>query len=134
MRFWSLIKKLAADGKTIFVTTHYMDEAENCDRIALMRAGELIAIDSPQNLKKQTFGDTLYNFTPRVDNPVFPPEKILDICEPYEFPRINTIANGNSNAIISVNGSRRICLHSLEKMAAARSRENVFIGFDPLPI
>ena len=82
-RFWSLIKKLASDGKTIFVTTHYMDEAENCDRIALMRAGELIAIDSPQNLKKQTFGDTLYNFTPRVDNPVFPPEKNLDICEPY---------------------------------------------------
>lgn len=83
MRFWSLIKKLAADGKTIFVTTHYMDEAENCNRIALMRAGELIAIDSPNNLKKQTFGDSLYNFTPRVDNPVFPSEKILDICEPY---------------------------------------------------
>ena len=83
VRFWSLIKKLAADGKTIFVTTHYMDEAENCDRIALMRAGELIAIDSPANLKKQTFGDSLYNFTPRVDNPVFPPKKILDICEPY---------------------------------------------------
>ncbi len=83
MRFWSLIKKLAADGKTIFVTTHYMDEAENCNRIALMRAGELIAIDSPQNLKQQTFGDSLYNFTPRTDNPVFPSEKILDICEPY---------------------------------------------------
>lgn len=83
MRFWSLIKKLAADGKTIFVTTHYMDEAENCNRIALMRAGELIAIDSPQNLKKQTFGDSLYNFTPRTDTPVFPPENILDICEPY---------------------------------------------------
>lgn len=83
MRFWSLIKKLAADGKTIFVTTHYMDEAENCNRIALMRAGELIAIDSPKNLKQQTFGDSLYNFTPRTDNPVFPSEKILDICEPY---------------------------------------------------
>ena len=83
MRFWSLIKKLASDGKTIFVTTHYMDEAENCNRIALMRAGELIAIDSPKNLKQQTFGDGLYNFTPRTDNPVFPSEKILDICEPY---------------------------------------------------
>ncbi len=83
VRFWRLIKKLAADGKTVFVTTHYMDEAENCHRIALMRAGELIAIDSPAQLKKKTFGDTLYNFTPRVKNPPMPAADVLDICEPY---------------------------------------------------
>lgn len=82
-RFWHLIKKLAAEGKTVFVTTHYMDEAENCHRVALMRAGELIAVDSPGALKKKTFGDTLYNFTPRVKNAVLPDAKILDICEPY---------------------------------------------------
>ena len=83
MRFWRLIKKLAADGKTVFVTTHYMDEAENCHRIALMRAGELIAVDSPDALKQQTFGDTLYNFTPRAKNSPLPTAAVLDICEPY---------------------------------------------------
>ncbi len=83
LRFWSLIKQLARDRKTVFVTTHYMDEAENCNRIALMRAGELIAIDSPQKLKQKTFGNTLYNFTPIVANPIMPTPDILDIMEPY---------------------------------------------------
>ena len=83
MRFWELIKKLAHDGKTIFVTTHYMDEAENCHRVALMRAGELIACASPDSLKRQTFGDTLYNFTPRGKNPRLPDRDVLDIFEPY---------------------------------------------------
>ncbi|MGE5085814.1 MAG: ABC transporter ATP-binding protein [Bacillota bacterium] len=55
MRFWSLIRELAAVGKTVFVTTHYMDEAEQCGRIALMRDGGLIALDTPQQLKRNNF-------------------------------------------------------------------------------
>lgn len=54
-KFWDLIKELSQNGKTIFVTTHYMDEAEFCHRIALMRSGELIALDSPSNLKENYF-------------------------------------------------------------------------------
>lgn len=61
-RFWELIKKLAAQGKTIFVTTHYMDEAEQCEKIALMRTGKIVALDTPGNLKKTTFPDKLYEF------------------------------------------------------------------------
>jgi ABC-2 type transport system ATP-binding protein len=64
-RFWGLIKELAARGKTIFVTSHYMDEVEQCDRIALMRTGELIALSSPQTLKKKTFPGPLYQLTPK---------------------------------------------------------------------
>lgn len=56
-RFWALIHDLAKSGKTVFVTTHYMDEAEQCERIALMRSGELIALDSPDQLKKKSFPD-----------------------------------------------------------------------------
>ncbi|MCM2276714.1 MAG: ABC transporter ATP-binding protein [Oligoflexia bacterium] len=63
--FWALIRKLAASGKTIFVTTHYMDEAEYCGRIALMRSGELIALDSPEGLKRSTFPAPLYELSPR---------------------------------------------------------------------
>ncbi len=49
--FWDLIYKFSGEGKTVFVTTHYMDEAEHCDRIALIIAGKIIELDSPQALK-----------------------------------------------------------------------------------
>ncbi|MFA5090071.1 MAG: ABC transporter ATP-binding protein [Candidatus Omnitrophota bacterium] len=49
--FWGIIKKLAADGVTIFVTTHYMDEAENCNRMVLIYHGTIIAEGSPQEMK-----------------------------------------------------------------------------------
>jgi ABC-2 type transport system ATP-binding protein len=52
-RFWDLIYELAGRGVTVFVTTHYMDEAEYCDRIALIYRGELIAIGSPEVLKTE---------------------------------------------------------------------------------
>lgn len=58
--FWDLIRKLSKDGKTIFVTTHYMDEAEYCSRIALMQTGKIIGINSPSNLKKESFKNPLY--------------------------------------------------------------------------
>jgi drug efflux transport system ATP-binding protein len=49
--FWDLIAGLAIAGTTVFVTTHYLDEAENCDRLALMYQGRLIALGSPQALR-----------------------------------------------------------------------------------
>ncbi len=49
--FWALIRNLAANGTTIFVTTHYMDEVENCNRLALVYAGDIIAYGSPSELK-----------------------------------------------------------------------------------
>lgn len=49
--FWELIYQLAEQGVTIFVTTHYMDEAEHCNRIGLMYGGKLVALDSPAALK-----------------------------------------------------------------------------------
>jgi len=49
--FWSLIYQLSRAGHTIFVTTHYMDEAEYCHRLALMYRGKIIALDSPLALK-----------------------------------------------------------------------------------
>jgi ABC-2 type transport system ATP-binding protein len=52
-QFWDLIYQLAGRGVTVFVTTHYMDEAEYCDRIALIYRGELIAIGTPEVLKTE---------------------------------------------------------------------------------
>jgi ABC-2 type transport system ATP-binding protein len=52
-QFWEMIYREANKGKTIFVTTHYMDEAEYCDRVSIMVAGKIEALDTPKNLKEQ---------------------------------------------------------------------------------
>ncbi|HEY8935290.1 MAG TPA: ABC transporter ATP-binding protein [Cyclobacteriaceae bacterium] len=52
-QFWDLIYDAAAKGVTIFVTTHYMDEAEYCNRISVMVDGKIEALDTPTNLKKK---------------------------------------------------------------------------------
>jgi ABC-2 type transport system ATP-binding protein len=52
-QFWDLIYAAAAKGITIFVTTHYMDEAEYCNRISMMVDGVIKALDTPANLKQQ---------------------------------------------------------------------------------
>jgi len=51
-RFWELIDQLGSEGVTVFVTTHYMDEAEHCNRLALVHRGRLIALGSPAELKQ----------------------------------------------------------------------------------
>lgn len=52
-QFWEMIYETASLGITVFVTTHYMDEAEYCDRISIMNEGRIVALDTPANLKKQ---------------------------------------------------------------------------------
>lgn len=52
-QFWEMIYKAADQGTTIFVTTHYMDEAEYCDRVSIMVEGKIEALDTPKELKKQ---------------------------------------------------------------------------------
>jgi ABC-2 type transport system ATP-binding protein len=51
--FWELIYRLVAEGVTALVTTHYMDEAEYCGRVGIMRLGQLLALDTPSALKEQ---------------------------------------------------------------------------------
>lgn len=67
--FWNLIYKTAAEGVTIFVTTHYMDEAEYCEKISIMSDGELKLIGTPSELKSQmnvnTIDDVFVKFVKR---------------------------------------------------------------------
>ena len=58
-RFWTLIDQMAGEGITLIVTTHYLDEAERCDRIALMHAGRLVAHGSVAELKEVFAGRVL---------------------------------------------------------------------------
>ncbi len=63
-QFWEMIYGAASRGITVFVTTHYMDEAEYCNRISLMVDGRIDALDAPASLKKQfgveTMSDVFY--------------------------------------------------------------------------
>jgi len=58
-QFWELIYETAAGGTTIFVTTHYMDEAEYCHRVSIMVDGEVRALDTPAQLKQQYAAETM---------------------------------------------------------------------------
>ena len=59
--FWDLIYELAAEGVTVFVTTHYMDEAEYCDRLAMIYRGELVAIGTPDEMKTRYMSADILN-------------------------------------------------------------------------
>ncbi|MEC8832498.1 MAG: ABC transporter ATP-binding protein, partial [Bacteroidota bacterium] len=58
-QFWEMIYKAAHNGTTIFVTTHYMDEAEYCDRVSIMVNGKIEALDTPKKLKEQYKTNTM---------------------------------------------------------------------------
>ena len=68
-QFWDLIYEAAASGITVFVTTHYMDEAEYCNRVSVMVDGKVEALDTPANLKKelnaQSMDDVFYQLARR---------------------------------------------------------------------
>jgi len=58
-RFWETIYATAASGTTVFVTTHYMDEAEYCDRVSIMVNGRIAALGSPADLKREHAADSV---------------------------------------------------------------------------
>ena len=68
-QFWEMIYKASNDGVTMFVTTHYMDEAEYCNRISMMVDGRIAALDTPSNLKKQFKVDSMYDVFVKIARP-----------------------------------------------------------------
>jgi ABC-2 type transport system ATP-binding protein len=62
--FWDLIYGLASQGVTIFVTTHYMDEAEHCNRAGIMFRGNLLALDTPSGLKASALPGAAWDVSP----------------------------------------------------------------------
>lgn len=66
-RFWDLIYEMSGAGVTVFVTTHYMDEAEYCDRLGLIYRGDLIAVGTPETLKSELMSEDVLEV--RCDRP-----------------------------------------------------------------
>jgi ABC-2 type transport system ATP-binding protein len=62
--FWELLYKLVAEGVTVFVTTHYMDEAEHCHRLAFIQRGRLIACGSPEEIKRDVMHGQVLEISP----------------------------------------------------------------------
>ena len=86
--FWDIIKAMAKEGVTVFVTTHYMDEAENCNRLAMIYKGNLIAMGTPEEMKTK-----------------FMKQNILDISVPDPeswIDRINALPEIEGTAIFGV--------------------------------
>lgn len=62
--FWDLLYKLVLEGVTVFVTTHYMDEAEHCHRLAFIQRGKIIAYGSPEQIKRDMMSGQVLEITP----------------------------------------------------------------------
>ena len=71
--FWELIRRLADSGVTVVVTTHYMDEAEHCDRLGFIYQGQLIAQGTPAAIKAEAFGRPVF----QVETPE--PQRAIDV-------------------------------------------------------
>ncbi|MBU0487200.1 MAG: ABC transporter ATP-binding protein [Bacteroidetes bacterium] len=69
-QFWDMIYESASEGLTVFVTTHYMDEAEYCDRVSIMADGRIEALDTPLNLIKYYNASTMDEVFVKIARPV----------------------------------------------------------------
>jgi len=127
--FWDLIYDFSRSGKTIFVTTHYMDEAEHCDRMALIIAGRIIALDTPAMLK-QSLDYDVYALT--VDDFI----RVFDMVQDLPFVHEAAIFGSNIHILCQKGGNLKkdmkgvlhgngIKKYSLEKIPA--TLEDVFV-------
>ena len=88
-RIWEYLLQLRADrGLTLFMTTHYMDEAEYCDRIAIIDHGKIVALDTPERLKAEVRGDLI---DLRTDDDVLTEKELR---EKYAFPHVKRDSSG----------------------------------------
>lgn len=128
-QFWDEIYKFSEAGKTIFVTTHYMDEAEHCERIALIIAGKIIALDNPKNLK-ESLGYDVYlikaeNFISAFD--IISEEKYIKEAALFgtDIHVLSEKGLSIKNKILSLLNKHKIKVSRFEKITP--SLEDVFV-------
>jgi ABC-2 type transport system ATP-binding protein len=130
-RFWDLIYKLSAAGHTIFVSTHYMDEAEYCHRLALMYAGKVIALGTPEHLKQSLESrHILYVETSDILDSMKAIEKLPGVTDVAVFGGGLHVTVDNSEAaspaIRRALGEARVSLLQMERIRP--SMEDVFVA------
>ena len=103
-QFWDLIYQMAESGVTVFVTTHYMDEAEYCDRLGLIYRGELIAAGTPEALKTELMHeDVLEVLSPHPEELMAELERLPGVKEVALFGKgLHLVADGGASVARSV--------------------------------
>jgi ABC-2 type transport system ATP-binding protein len=129
--FWDLIHQMASEGVTIFVTTHYMDEAEYCNRLALIDRGRLVALGSPTELKRSSMkGDLLLLECDRVGEAVQSLEHAPGVLDAAVFGNaLHLVVAQAASAIPQLKqflGERNIQVERIEPIHA--SLEDVFVA------
>jgi drug efflux transport system ATP-binding protein len=130
-RFWDLIYDLSGQGVTVFVTTHYMDEAEYCDRVALIYHGELIAEGSPEKLKVEFMReDVLEVACARPQDAMEEIRGLAGVQEVALFGKaLHVVAGDGEAAAHSIQGAlplKGFAVERIEKIAP--SMEDVFVS------
>lgn len=113
--FWDLIYHMAGEGTTVFVTTHYMDEAEYCDRLGLIYRGELIALGTPLQLKTEFMAEEVVEV--RCDRA----QELLGHVETLDGVK-HAALHGNGLHVVTTNAAR-----SLPQLAAFFAERGVAV-------
>jgi ABC-2 type transport system ATP-binding protein len=130
--FWALIRRLADEGTTILVTTHYMDEAELCDTLGFIYQGRLIAQGSPERIKSEAFGRAVLELD--VDDVRRAAESLGDWERIEEVVRVGTRlrvivtpAGPGADALAAFLGARGIAVRWAREVEP--SVEDLFVSF-----
>lgn len=128
--FWDLIYELAESGVTILVTTHYMDEAEYCERVGIMRDGKLLAMDTPSKLKETIItGDVWEVYVePLEDGLNILPDIKGVISVSLAGDHLRTITKKNFKKESLLKAMREKKLHVKDVVEGERTLEDVFIS------
>jgi ABC-2 type transport system ATP-binding protein len=130
-RFWNLIYELAGRGVTVFVTTHYMDEAEYCDRVALIYRGKLIALGTPATLKTELMQEEVLEvLTERPQDAMDEIAALRGVKEVALFGRgLHVIAHNGESTAGSIEKHLRARGFRVERVERiAPSLEDVFVS------
>ena len=130
-QFWDLIYDLASQGVTVFVTTHYMDEAEYCDRLGLIYRGELIALGTPEVLKTELMQDDVLDvLCERPETAMGEIEQLPAVEEAALFGRgLHVVASDGEQAAADIGrllGQQGIGVERIEQITP--SLEDVFVS------
>jgi ABC-2 type transport system ATP-binding protein len=130
-RFWDLIYELSGKGVTVFVTTHYMEEAEYCDRIGLIYRGELIADGKPAELKTHHMENDVIEVTcERPQDAMTEVEKVKGVKEAALFGKgLHVVAEDGEAAVASVGAALARAGYRVETIGKiVPSLEDVFVS------
>jgi ABC-2 type transport system ATP-binding protein len=130
-QFWELLYTLAASGTTVFVTTHYMDEAEQCHALAFIHRGVIVARGSPAEIKTQQMRGQVLEITCRPTELALPVLKALGVFEEVALygARIHAVAEGVARLMSQVEAALSTAGVTVNQMLVIPpSLEDVFIA------